>query len=82
MVFQHEPLRHNFTNSTRVTTAWWSPDDPTRGDSAGDILVEFIDGIQWRYRNCRPKDWSAFVNTVSPGRFIAEELDHHPNGPA
>lgn len=70
-----EPLEHEFPDSTRVDHAWYYPD--TR-----EIVVRFPDGHRHRYLDVDHSTWMAFTRAGSAGRFLADELDRHPNGAA
>ncbi len=49
--------------------------------AAERIYVRFPDGVEWWYAACPPKEWRAFTaQGQSRGRYIAQVLDHRPNG--
>lgn len=68
------PLSHHtFHGSTRVLSGSYDPKSKT-------ISVMFVDGVRWNYRGCEAQTWARFTKAASPGRFLHEELDSHPNG--
>jgi hypothetical protein len=45
------------------------------------ILVRFPNGVEWWYRECPPAVWEEFsAETTSKGQYIANVLNHKPNG--
>ncbi|SIM23026.1 hypothetical protein [Mycobacteroides abscessus] len=62
------------TFSTRIVAEAYLPE-------RGSILVRFIDGVEWEYRNCSLDVWKAFTAPgQSRGEFIHDVLDHQPHG--
>ena len=49
-------------------------------DEAQMIYVRFPEGIEWWYGECSSFHWEQFQLAPSKGRYVREELDHHPNG--
>jgi hypothetical protein len=45
------------------------------------IYVRFPDGMEWWYGACTPQTWAEFTSQ-SRGKYIAEVLNHKPNGRA
>lgn len=66
---------HRFPDSTRVDQAWFDKEAET-------IECLFPDGVRWVYQEVLPATWQRFVRSGSPGRFIRDILEQHPNGPA
>jgi len=43
------------------------------------IYVLFHDGVVYQYKNCDSNVWEELIDPfTSVGRFISDELDHHP----
>lgn len=66
---------HTFHDSTRVLSGFYDP-------KAKMISVMFVDGVRWNYYGCSEQTWARFKRAASPGRFLHEELDPHPNSAA
>jgi hypothetical protein len=48
---------------------------------AETIYVRFPSGVEWWYAQCPPAVWEEFSSeATSKGRFIANTLNHKPNG--
>lgn len=63
------------TDSSRVSAVAYDREQEV-------IMVRFLnDGVEWWYGNCPPQVWEEFTRPgTSKGRYIYEQLDHHPNG--
>ena len=48
----------------------------------GVITVVFRDGTFYNYYEVTPTQWQQFKSRVSKGKYIYQELDFHPRGPA
>ena len=48
----------------------------------GVITVVFRDGTFYNYYEVTPTQWQQFKARVSKGKYIYQELDYHPRGPA
>ena len=46
------------------------------------ITVVFRDGTFYNYYEVTPTQWQQFKTRVSKGKYIYQELDYHPRGPA
>lgn len=60
-------------DSTRIVAMAYNEEQQT-------IYVRFPEGIEWWYGDCSQLHWEEFRFAPSKGRYIREELDHHPNG--
>lgn len=64
---------HEFPDSTRVSDAWYSPDEQL-------IEVMFLrDGVRWLFFNCEPDTWRRFTTAGSPGLYLRDVLERHSN---
>lgn len=62
-------------DSTRVVAIAYNAHTET-------IYVRFPSGAEWYYANCPVLTWEEFsAPGTSKGRYIAEVLNHRPNGP-
>ena len=62
------------TDSTRIIGMAYDVDAET-------IYVRFPDGKEWYYSACPPLTWEQFsAPGTSKGQFIAQVLNHKPNG--
>lgn len=64
---------HQFHDSTRLSRAWYSPDEKM-------IEVEFSrDGVRWLFFNCERETWQRFTTANSAGRYLRDVLERHSN---
>lgn len=63
---------HIFPTSTRVDTAWYTPEEKV-------IEILFPDGVRWLFMNVEPATWLRFKRSGSPGRYLHDILERHPN---
>lgn len=62
------------SGSTRIVAEAYDPESER-------IYVRFPDGVEWWYGACPESVWRAFTKPgQSRGEFIADVLDHKPNG--
>ena len=62
-----------FLTSTRVRKAKYNIKTQT-------VTVEFTDGIEWNYYMISPLEWTEFITSDSPGKYLYDVLDQKPNG--
>jgi hypothetical protein len=72
---------------TMVPTSTTNPGRPRTVAAGYDgtrqvITVVFRDGTFYNYYEVSASEWQAFKSRVSKGKYIYQELDYHPRGPA
>lgn len=64
--------QHATFQSERVAEGWYDGQTMT-------LELEFEDGTHWLYENVSYDMWEAMKRAGSPGRFVNEFLNSHPN---
>ena len=77
----------NLTKSSVIPTSSSNPERPRTVAAGYDkvrevLTVVFRDGTFYNYYEVRPTEWQDFKRRVSKGRYIYENLDFKPRGPA
>lgn len=68
-------LHDTFSGSERISSGTYDP-------MTKEVVLEFPDGVRWRYKHVTLATWHDFTKAASAGRYLRQHLDRHTNGPA
>lgn len=69
---EHTRVMHVFKGSSRIDTAWYDEKNKL-------IEILFPDQVRWLFFDIETATWHRFTRAESPGRFLRDILERHPN---
>jgi len=64
-------IKFNDFESSAIQTLWYCPEKQ-------ELIVEYKNGGQYRYKDVTPLEWEALIKSESKGKYITENIKSKP----